>query len=94
LPFLETDPLIVTRAGPSDEIPTAYVSPLQYENYSRTQRVQEGEKVFTRAAQLPGHLDQNSKDDNKATGVGIVLFWSALFFIDDDGPEATEYARL
>lgn len=28
------------------------------------------------------------------TGVGLILFWPALFFIDGDGPEANEYARL
>ena len=81
-------------ASSSDEISSAYVSPLQYENYSCTQLAQEGERVSARASQLAGRLDKNAKNDKIATGVGVVLFWPALFFIDGDGPEATEYARL
>jgi hypothetical protein len=26
--------------------------------------------------------------------LGLILFWPSLFFLDGDGPEAQEYARL
>lgn len=81
-------------ASSSDEISSAYVSPLEYENYSCKQLTLEGERVSARAATLAGRIDDSARDDKIVAGVGAVLFWPALFFIDGDGPEATEYARL
>ena len=54
----------------------------------------ESTRVATRASQLSGELDQNATGDAVAMGVGLVLFWPALFFIEGDGTEAAEYARL
>mgnify|MGYP001232624020 CR=1 FL=1 len=36
-----------------------------------------------------------AKKDNAQMGVGLVLFWPALIFLEGgDGPEAAEYAQL
>jgi len=43
---------------------------------------------------LAGRIDDNARDDKIVAGVGAVLFFPALLFIDGDGPEATEYAQL
>ncbi|MBW8311992.1 MAG: hypothetical protein K0M64_08120 [Rhizobium sp.] len=51
-------------------------------------------RVSRRVGELQASIDKNAKQDKVATGVGLVLFWPALFFIDGDTPEAAEYARL
>ena len=32
--------------------------------------------------------------ERRVNGVGMVLFWPALFFLKGDSPEAAEYARM
>jgi len=81
-------------ASSADEIGPEYVSPLEYQNYTCKQLREESRRVSRRASQLAGQLDDNATDDAIMTGVGVVVFWPALFFIDGDGPEAAEYARL
>jgi len=81
-------------ASSSENIAAAYVSPNQYANYSCDQIREEQARVSTRVRQLAGEVDDNATGDAVAMGVGMVLFWPALFFIDGDGPEANEYARL
>ncbi|MCB1527298.1 MAG: hypothetical protein KDJ45_06320 [Hyphomicrobiaceae bacterium] len=81
-------------ASSSSDIQAAYVSPLQYDNLTCSQLGAEAERVSARAAQVSGVQDQKSTNDAVATGVAIVLFWPAAFFIKGDGPTATELARL
>lgn len=81
-------------ASSSDEITPQYVSPLNYQHYSCTQLRQEGQRVSQRASELAGTVDNYAKDDAILTGVAVVLFWPAVFFVEGDGAEASEYARL
>jgi len=81
-------------ASSSKEITATYVSPLTYQNYDCQQIVSEQQRVAARATQLGGQVDQNATDDAVVTGVGAVLFWPALFFLNGDGPQAQEYAHL
>ncbi|MFV0368605.1 MAG: hypothetical protein ACK5KM_09115 [Hyphomicrobiaceae bacterium] len=81
-------------ASSSSDIHAAYVSPLQYDNLTCSQLGAEAERVSARAAQVAGVQDQKSSNDAVATGVAIVLFWPAAFFIKGDGPTAAELARL
>lgn len=81
-------------ASSSDEISSTYVSPLEYEFYTCKQLAREAQRVADRAAMLAGRIDDNARDDKIVAGVGAVLFFPALLFIDGDGPEATEYAQL
>lgn len=81
-------------ASSSDEIGAQYVSPVQYQSYDCQQIAAEQQRVSARVSQLKGEVDDNATGDAVATGVGLILFWPALFFIDGDGPEANEYARL
>jgi len=81
-------------ASRSEDISAAYVSPIQYDNYTCDQIREETARVTSRAQHLAGEVDDNATGDAVAMGVGVVLFWPALFFIDGDGPEAQEYARL
>ena len=54
----------------------------------------EGQRVSARAAQVTGTQEQKASNDAVAMGVGLVLFWPALFFIKGDSQTAGEVARL
>ena len=81
-------------ASQPHDIAAAYVSPMQYRNYDCEQIAAEMQRVSSRTTELTGQLDQKADRDNMQMGVGLILFWPTLFFIDGDGPEANEYARL
>jgi hypothetical protein len=87
----------VTLAGcasKSADITPAYVSPVMYQGYTCPQLAQEAQGVSTRAAQVSGAQDKKRTDDQIATGVAIVVFWPAAFFVGGDGPASAELAQL
>lgn len=86
--------LVCGCASSSNDIQAAYVSPLQYNSLSCEQLGAEAERVSARASQVAGVQDEKSSNDAVATGVAIVLFWPAAFFIKGDGATAAELARL
>jgi hypothetical protein len=78
-----------------EEIETAYVSPVKYDAYNCNQIAMEMGGVTERTVALHRRLDKKASDDKIQAGVGAVLFWPALFFLEGgDGPEAAEYAGL
>ncbi len=81
-------------ASNPDNIAAAYVSPLQYNNYSCPQLREEATRVSSRAIQVSGAQSSKATSDAVAMGVGLVLFWPSLFFIKGDGTTAAEVARL
>ncbi len=81
-------------AHDSTEIAAGYSSPLKYKGLNCEQLEYEAIRISKKANQLAGHIDKNATGDDVAMGVGLVLFWPALFFIDGDGVETTEYAAL
>jgi len=82
-------------ASSPDKMASAYVSPIQYQDYDCKQVGAELKRVSRRAQELYGQLDKTASNDAAQMAVGMVLFWPALFFLEGgDGPEAAEYARL
>jgi hypothetical protein len=81
-------------AKPADQISAAYVTPLQYDAYSCDQLAAEAGRVSARASQTMGVQQKKATGDAVAMGVGLVLFWPALFFIKGNGGSETEIARL
>jgi hypothetical protein len=78
-----------------DKIETSYVSPLQYRDYDCDQIAGELERVTRRANELYGTLKKTADNDAIQMGVGLVLFWPTLFFLEGgDSPQAAEFARL
>jgi hypothetical protein len=77
-----------------NKIAAQYVSPTQYKDYDCDELGAEMSRVSRRVSELQGSLDKEASEDKVAMGVGLVLFWPALFFIDGDSPEGAEYARL
>jgi hypothetical protein len=77
-----------------NEIAPSYVSPVMYQNYTRQQIAQESQNIAAHAAGVAGAQDQKRTSDQIATGVAIVVFWPAAFFVGGDGQAAAELARL
>jgi len=81
-------------ATASRDIAGASVSPLQYQSYDCEQLSAESMRINGRAAQLSGRLDEAASNDKAIVGVGMVLFWPALFFLGGTKQQEAEYARL
>ena len=87
--------LVTGCASNPDSINATFVSPLKYANYDCNQIAQEMGYLEQRTNVLYQNLQRKRTNDNWAMGVGMVLFWPALFALDGgDGPEATEYAQV
>ncbi len=87
--------IVVGCATNPDKISTAYVSPLKYRNYDCDQVAIEMDHVSRRTTDLYFSLKNEADADAAQMGVGLVLFWPTLFFLEGgDGPEAAEYAQL
>jgi len=81
-------------ATASKDVATAYVSPVQYQSYDCDQLGAESQRLNTRVQQLGGRLDEAAKNDQAIAGVGIVLFWPALFALGGTKQQEAEYGRL
>lgn len=81
-------------ATASKDIASNYVSPVQYQNYDCDQIAAESQRLNTRAQQLGGRLDEAASNDKAIVGVGMLLFWPALFALGGTKQQEAEYARL
>ena len=87
--------LFVSCASNPDKITTAYVSPLQFQNYDCDQIALEQANVERRVNQLYNTLAAEAKGDRWQMGVGMVLFWPTLFALEGgDSPAAGEYSLM
>ncbi|HEY9235117.1 MAG TPA: hypothetical protein VIP08_08790 [Phenylobacterium sp.] len=80
-------------ATKSDKISASYVSPLQYGAYDCDQVQAEMIRVSAKVREVAGAQDKQAKNDQVAMGVGLVLFWPALFFLAS-GDRKEELSRL
>ena len=82
-------------ASSPNEIPSQYVSELQYQSYSCEQLGMEAGRVSARTGEKYRSVKKLADNDAAQMGVGLILFWPSLFFLEGgDGPEAAEYSRL
>lgn len=79
---------------PSKDIATTYVSPQQYQSYDCAQLAAEDARIQARVLELRGQLDKAASKDKAAMGVGLILFWPALFALGGTKQQEEEYARL
>jgi hypothetical protein len=86
--------LCVGCASSSSDIQPQYISEVQYQHLSCAQIAQEVQRVSRRVAEVSGVQDEKASNDAVATGVALVLFWPAAFFIKGDGATAAELGRL
>lgn len=81
-------------ATASKDVATAYVSPTQYQVYDCQQLAAEAQRLQVRYTELGGRLDQAASNDKTLTGVGLILFWPALFALGGTKNQEAEYGRL
>lgn len=81
-------------ATSSKDITSSYVSPLQYQSYDCAQITAETQRIQARVGEISGSLDQTAANDKALVGVGMVLFWPALFALGGSKPQQAEFARL
>ena len=81
-------------ASYSEKVAATYVSPIIYENLTCRQIAEESARVSRRAAEAAGVQDSQATKDSVVTGVAIVVFWPAAFFVGGDRGNAAELARL
>jgi len=86
--------LLAGCATASKDISPTYVSPMQYQSYDCQQLQMEAQRIQSRVAELGGRLDQAASNDKTITGVGIILFWPALFALGGTKSQEAEYGRL
>jgi hypothetical protein len=77
-----------------ERYPTAIRAPIQYQHLSCSQIGAEVQRISRRVAEVSGVQDEKANSDAVATGVALVLFWPAAFFIKGDGATAAELGRL
>jgi hypothetical protein len=63
---------------PSQVVAT-YVSPSTYSSYSCKQIISERNRIVQKVDELSGVQKKKADNDAAAMGIGIVLFWPALF---------------
>lgn len=79
----------------SDEVAAQYVSPLEYSSYNCRQLENEMQSISRRAQEMGAKVDDDADSDSAEMGIGLVLFWPALFFLDGKNTAKTaEYSRL
>lgn len=78
----------------SDSISAQYVSEVQYRSYDCDDVAMEMSRVSSRVAELAGKQDKAATTDAVATGVGLVLFWPALFVLAGTDDHKEELGRL
>lgn len=77
----------------SEDVVAQYQSPARYKNMSCDELSMELERVQASVLQLSDEQDDAATRDKVAMGVGIVLFWPALFILAA-GDEKAELSRL
>jgi outer membrane lipoprotein-sorting protein len=76
------------------DVAAMYVSPIQFSNYDCEQLRQELARIGGRVGQLSGRLDEAASNDKALMGVGMILFWPALFALGGTKQQEAELSRL
>ncbi|MEX0751602.1 MAG: hypothetical protein WD073_01575 [Xanthobacteraceae bacterium] len=78
----------------ADQISAAYISPLTFQHLTCPQIAEEAQRISSRAAIITGTQDEKATRDAVAMGVGLIVFWPALFFVGGNDQQTAELARL
>ena len=81
-------------ATSSANIAASYTTPIQYQGYDCAQLTAEAQRIHGRVNQLAGRLDEAANNDKVIMGVGMLLFWPALFALGGTKEQEAEYGRL
>jgi outer membrane murein-binding lipoprotein Lpp len=81
-------------ATASKDLTPTYTSPMQYQSYDCDQLASESQRIQARVVQLGGRLDTAASNDKAIAGVGMILFWPALFALGGTKQQEADYSRL
>lgn len=79
--------VITGCATSSSNITPSYVSPMQYQSFNCNQVEGEMRRISNRVRTVAEIQDKEASNDAAAMGVGLVLFWPALFFLGGSDKE-------
>jgi hypothetical protein len=88
-----TSVILSACASSPENVHAAYVSPLQYSNLSCDEIHAELQRVADEVRRVARQQGKDHTRDEVAMGVGLVVFWPALFFIAA-GNHKEELAQL
>jgi hypothetical protein len=77
-----------------NNITPQYVSPMVYQGYTCDQISMELQRIGARVSEVTGQQQRAANNDAVAMGVGLVIFWPALFFLAGDNDKREELSRL
>ena len=77
-----------------EKVVPSYVSPVLYQGLTCQQLGLEVTRVSSAAARATGQQGKQATTDKVVVGVGLVLFWPALFLVGGDDAQTAELARL
>lgn len=86
--------LMASCASSPDSISPQYVSPMIYQHLTCDQIAAELQRVSVRVSEVTGQQRRAANNDAVAMGVGLVIFWPALFFLASDNNKREELSRL
>ncbi|MFT6022250.1 MAG: hypothetical protein ACI9PY_000359 [Ascidiaceihabitans sp.] len=81
-------------AQKAEKIEAAEISPVSFTGLSCKEIGVEAKRVSGRVGKLTGQQNKSAKDDAVATGVALVVFWPAAFFIKGNKTQAAELSQL
>jgi hypothetical protein len=67
---------------------------MQYQSYDCDQITSESVRLNQRVTSLQAQVDKAASNDKAITGVGMILFWPALFALGGNTQQEAEYGRL
>lgn len=94
VPWLAVIGLMSGCATPPEKVTATYVSPATYSSYSCKQIVGERNRVVTKVNELNGVQKKKSENDSVAMGVGMILFWPALFALGSGSDVEPQLASM
>ena len=80
-------------ASSAKNVPTSYVPTLAYQNSDCSQLNAEAARLQARILETGGRIDKAADNDKVLTGVALLVFWPAIFFLGNKTQEA-EFGRL
>ncbi|GAB5387134.1 MAG: hypothetical protein Alpg2KO_01020 [Alphaproteobacteria bacterium] len=90
---LSVTPLIGC-ASSSSSVSAQYVSEHQYSNLNCDQIALETRRISARVSEISGQQDDAATADAVAMGVGLIVFWPALFALALTDDQEAELGRL
>jgi len=94
IPALTGSLALSACAQSADKVTAAYVPTTLYTGDTCTQLRQEQARVVAQVNHLTGEQDKKAQNDAVAMGVGLVLFWPALFLLAADKDESGQLSQM